>query len=126
MKQGVLFVIFLITLTAICDTISQLFLKSTINSINLQVNNIGKIIKLIIRIMGIPRVWIGFFFSTLSLLIWLFALTKSELSFAFSIDSMHYIFIAFGSLLVLKEKIGSLRWVGIISIVVGIALVSVS
>jgi hypothetical protein len=41
-----------------------------------------------------PRLWVGFIFSIISLCIWLFVLSKADLNFAFSADSMHYIFIA--------------------------------
>jgi len=126
MKYGMSFIIFLIVLTSICDTLSQLFLKFSINSLDLHVNSIKKIIGLLWKLIRIPRVWLGFLFSTLSLFIWLFVLSKADLNLAFSLDSMHYIFIALGSMLLLKEKIGPVRWMGIVSIMAGIILVSVS
>jgi uncharacterized membrane protein len=126
MKYGMYFIMSLIVMTSICDTISQLFLKSSINSLDLHINSIKKIIGLLFKLIMIPRIWIGFLFSTLSLVIWLFVLSKADLNLAFSLDSMHYIFIAFGSMFLLKEKIGVARWLGIISIVAGIMLVSIS
>ena len=126
MKYGMPFIIFLIVLTSICDTLSQLFLKFSINSLDLHINSIRKIIGLLWRLIRIPRVWGSFLFSTLSLFIWLFVLSKADLNLAFSLDSMHYIFIALGSMLLLKEKIGTARWMGIASIMVGIILVSIS
>jgi uncharacterized membrane protein len=60
----------------------------------------------------------------LSLLIWLYALSKAELNLAFSVDSMHYIFIALASKIFLKEKVGLNRWIGTILIVTGITLVT--
>jgi uncharacterized membrane protein len=36
---------------------------------------------------------------------------------------MHYIFIAFASWYILKEKVGIQRWWGTISIIIGIILV---
>lgn len=126
MKSGLILVLILIALTSICDTISQLFLKSAINSLDLHIDSVKKAFQLVFRIMKVSRVWIGFFFSTLSLGIWLLVLTKADLNFAFSLDSMHYIFIAFASALFLKERIGTIRWLGTLAIVVGIALVTVS
>lgn len=127
MKPGLIFILFLIVLTSICDTINQLFLKSAINSLKISIpGNIIKILQFIIKLVRIPRIWIGFLFSALSLCIWLFVLSKADLNFAFSADSMHYIFIAFASRFVLKEKVGLRRWTGTIFIIMGIILVSLS
>ncbi|MDD4980826.1 MAG: hypothetical protein PHC54_06150 [Candidatus Omnitrophica bacterium] len=127
MKCSFAFIIFLIALTSICDTINQLFLKSAINSLGVSLSaNIVKILKFIIKLILIPRVWISFIFSVISLCIWLFVLSKIDLNLAFSLDSMHYIFIALASRIFLKEKVGPKRWMGTISIIAGIILVSLT
>ncbi len=127
MKEGLTFIFFLIALTSVCDTINQLFLKSAINSLTLSSPiTVVKIIKFIIELIRIPRVWISFLFSVVSLCIWLFVLSKVDLNFAFSIDSMHYIFIVFASKQILREKVGFKRWFGTLFIIIGIILVSLS
>ncbi len=127
MKEGLTFIFFLIALTSVCDTINQLFLKSAINSLRLSSPiTVVKIIKFIIELIRIPRVWISFLFSVVSLCIWLFVLSKVDLNFAFSIDSMHYIFIVFASKQILREKVGFKRWFGTLFIIIGIILVSLS
>ena len=126
MRQGLAFILFLIALTSVCDTINQLFLKSAINSLVSPRGNIKAVLKFVIRLILIPRVWISFFFSVISLCIWLFVLSQADLSFAFSADSMHYIFIAVVSRFILKEKVSFKRWLGIVLIVVGIMFVSLS
>lgn len=127
MKPGLIFILSLIVLTSICDTVNQLLLKSAINSLKISLStNIAKILQFIVKLIKIPRVWIGFLFSVLSLCIWLFVLSKVDLNFAFSADSMHYIFIAFASGLVLKERVDLTRWAGTIFIILGIILVSLS
>lgn len=125
MKENIIFIIFLIFTTDICDTVSQLLLKSSINSLDLHVNSMKKVIKLLVQLLKTPRVLIGFVFSTISLLMWLFVLTKADLNFAFSIDSMRYILIALASVLFLKEKIKAMRWMGIFAVICGIALVAI-
>jgi uncharacterized membrane protein len=125
MKQNILSIIFLIFVTDICDTVSQLFLKSSINSLDLHINTVKKVIHLVIQLIKTPQVWISLIFSTLSLFMWLFVLTKSDLNFAFSIDSMRYILIALASVLILKEKINTVRWLGIFAVVCGIMLVAI-
>ena len=126
MKVGIFFIIFLIVLTSICDTISQLILKSAINSLGANISSIRKIFGFIIKLILVPWIWIGLIFSCLSLFIWLFVLSKADLNLAFSVDSMHYIFIAFASSLILKEKVGLKRWMGTIIIMAGIVLVTLS
>ena len=125
MKQTLFFIIFLIFLTDICDTVSQLLLKSAINSLDLHINTVRKVIRLMVHLITNPRVLIGFIFSAVSLFIWLFVLTKSDLNFAFSMDSMRYILIALASVFVLKEKISIVRWLGIFAVVCGIVIVAI-
>lgn len=126
MSVSLTFIILLIVSTSICDTISQLFLKTAINSLNFNIQSIKKVFIFIVKLVLIPWVWIGFTFSCLSLFIWLFVLSKADLNFAFSLDSMHYIFIALASKLILKEEVGFKRGLGTILIVAGIILVTLS
>lgn len=126
MEKNVILIISLIILTSVFDTINQVFLKSSVNSVKISVVGIKKVFIFFINLLKVPRLWIGFTFSTISLLIWLFVLSKADLNFSFSIDSMHYIFIAFASRLFLKEKIGVFRWIGTILIMTGITIVSIS
>lgn len=125
MKQELFPIIYLIVLTSACDTINQLFLKSAINSVRPPAaKTIPEVFFFIIRLIIRPRVWLSGLFSLLSLFIWLFVLSKADLNFAFSVDSMHYIFIAMTCGFILKEKVGFQRWLGTISIAIGIVLVS--
>lgn len=124
MKEGILLTLFLIALTSACDTVNQLFLKSAINSLPSPSASFTSILKFIWRLIFIPRVWFSFLFSLTSLCIWLFVLSRADLSFAFSADSMHYVFIALASRFILKEKVGVKRWGGIILIIIGITIIS--
>jgi drug/metabolite transporter (DMT)-like permease len=124
MKLNIFFIIGLILITDISDTVSQLFLKSSINSLEPHVNSIKKAFIFMLRLSRMPRVWFGFLLSTFSLGFWLFVLSKADLNFAFSLDSMRYILIALASSLFLKEKISRVRWLGIACVVFGIMLVA--
>ena len=127
MREGLPVVLSLIALTSLCDTVNQLFLKSAIDSLQFTATlNPIKIIKFIFQLIIRPRLWLGFVFSLISLGIWLVVLSKADLNFAFSADSMHYIFIALACRFVLKEKMVPRRWLGTGLIVLGIVLVSLS
>lgn len=124
MRSGLLLIFGLIVLTSICDTICQLFLKTSINSLGeFSSRRLINVLRFILKLILMPKAWIALLFSTLSLCIWLIVLSKADLNFAFSVDSMHYIFIALASGLILKEKVGVLRWTGTSLIVVGITFV---
>ena len=126
MNKQLSFIIFLIILTSACDTVSQLCLKFSINTIDMHVSGIKKAILLVWKIALIPLAWFGLIFSCLSLIIWLYVLSKAQLSFAYAVDSMHYVFIALASSVLLKEKVGLRRWSGTILIMFGIVLVALT
>jgi drug/metabolite transporter (DMT)-like permease len=127
MKEGQLFIFGLIVFTSLCDTFRELFLKSGVNALS-QFNpgNIKGVILFILKLIRTPWVWISLIFGFLSLFIWIFILSKVDLNFAFSLDSMHYIFIALASQWILKERVRWMRWVGTFLIVLGITLVTMS
>ncbi len=126
MKVGIFLIILLVICADLFDTISQLYMKLAINHLDAQVSSLKKAFIFLFNLLRMPRMWVSFTLSVTSLSLWLFVLSKAELNFAYSIDSMRYIFIAFASLIFLKERIGPLRWIGIASIVFGILMVTVS
>ncbi len=126
MHENYLLIISLIISASVCDTVNQLCLKTSINTINMDVSNFKKALILIWKIARMPLAWVALIFSSLSLFLWLYVLTKSQLSFAYALDSIHFVFIAFASSLILKEKVGLKRWVGTLLIILGIVLVSLT
>ena len=125
MKLGILSIIGLILLTDILDTFGQLLLKSSVNLLDVHINTIKKALAFTWRLLAMPRVWSGFIFSSVSLIVWLFVLSKADLNFAFSLDSMRYILITLASGIFLKEKITPGRWLGVACVVLGITLVAI-
>jgi len=127
MKEGQLFILGLIVFTSLCDTFRELFLKSGVNALDeFTPDHIKRVPTFILKLIKTRWVWISLLFGFLSLFIWLFILSKVDLNFAFSLDSMHYIFIALASQFLLKEKVRWIRWVGTLFIVFGITLVTLS
>jgi len=116
----------LLFLTNIFDTARELVIKSAVNSLKTSPTNLKEVFSFIMRLMKVPQLWLGLLFSILALILWLLVLTKADLNYAFSLDSMHYIFTAIVAQKFLKEKIGWNRWCGIILITIGIAVVSLS
>jgi undecaprenyl phosphate-alpha-L-ara4N flippase subunit ArnE len=126
MQLSVIFIVLLIMCTDIIDAVSQILLKMAVNSLRPELSSLKKAAVFILSLLCRRRLWLSFIFGVFSLSIWLFVLSKAELNFAYSIDSMRYVFVAFAAVIFLKERIGPLRWLGIATIVCGILLVSLS
>ena len=71
-----------------------------------------------------PIVWGGLFLFGLSAIVWLFALSRASLSFAYPFAALSYVLILVFSVLVLHETVQPLRWLGVALIVTGIVLVA--
>jgi drug/metabolite transporter (DMT)-like permease len=126
MTGSLAFVIFLIVLTSVCDTINHLGLKVCADGVDLEVVGIRTVVPFALRLLRRPLAWVSIFVSLLSLFIMLYAMTMASLSLAFSLDSMHHVFIALASRTLLKERVSLHRWLGTVCIMAGIVLVALS
>jgi len=71
-----------------------------------------------------PYVFLGFVFFGLSSIFWLVVLSRIDLSFAYPMVSVAYVFVAIFSYLLFHESIPLIRWLGIITICFGVFLIS--
>jgi uncharacterized membrane protein len=55
---------------------------------------------------------------------WILAIARAQLSFVYPFAALSYIIVALFSMLLFKEDVGVLRWLGIIVICAGVFLVS--
>ena len=75
-------------------------------------------------LLSSPIVWCGLVLFGLSAVVWLFALSRASLSFAYPFAALSYVLILVFSVLVLHETVQPLRWLGVAFIVTGIVLVA--
>ena len=71
-----------------------------------------------------PWVFSGLAAYGLAMVIWLAVLAEADLSFAYPMLSLGYVFIALFSWLLFHEHVSPIRWLGIIIICFGVYLVS--
>jgi multidrug transporter EmrE-like cation transporter len=71
-----------------------------------------------------PVVWGGLAVFGISAIVWLFALSRVDLSFAYPFAALGYVIIVLASLTVLHESVPPLRWAGVALIITGIILVA--
>jgi drug/metabolite transporter (DMT)-like permease len=105
--------------------LGQILLKKGLLSLG-SINFGDGLIQAYIKIFTHPLSIFGVFFYILGVLFWLHALSKLDLSYAYPFLALTYVFVAFGSLIFLKEPISLLRWTGILIICIGIFIVSKS
>jgi drug/metabolite transporter (DMT)-like permease len=69
-------------------------------------------------------VWVGLAIFAVSAVLWLFALSRANLSFAYPFAALGYVIIVIASILFLDEHVQPLTWVGVALIVAGILVVA--
>ena len=80
----------------------------------------------ILRAAREPRLWLGLFLFGVSALFWLVVLSRVDLSIAYPIVGISYILIVLFARLFLNEHVPLLRWVGVVVVAAGIAIIGLS
>ena len=86
--------------------------------------NISTIVPQYARILLNPFIIAGIISFALSMLVWLYVLSRLELSVAYPFAALNYVLILFASYFLLKETITPVKIMGVAVIVIGIYLVS--
>ena len=128
MKQNhlTLKILFLIILNDLIDTTAQIFMKKGLAHTGINSVNLGNIADFAVRNASSGFLWLGLFIFALNFFVWIVILYKVDLSIAMPVGSFSYIFIPVCAMLFLHEYISPVRWIGIISIVLGIHFVAQS
>ncbi len=74
----------------------------------------------------VPYVILGFVIYAISTLIYFYTLSRTNLSWAYSFGGLSYLFTVIFAAAFLGEVIVPLRWLGVIVIVAGVALIGLS
>lgn len=116
--SAVLFIILAVTI----NVIGQLIIKTGLNRIG-AVDFSEGVIQAYQKILLSPYVLAGSVTYAFSILFWLYALSKVDLSYAFPFLALSYVLILIASWLFLGEQVTLLRVVGVCVICVGVFLV---
>lgn len=103
----------------------QLTLKSAMDS----VGRIGKNSALgdvLVRAAKEPLLWLGLLLFGISALFWLVVLSRVRLSVAYPVVGISYIVIVLFARFRLHEHVPPLRWLGVVVIALGIAIIGFS
>jgi drug/metabolite transporter (DMT)-like permease len=77
------------------------------------------------QVVRVPWSWIGLGLMTLGFFALLQVLSIENVSFVVPVTALSYAFGALGGRIFLREKVSPLRWVGVLLVCIGVALVVV-
>ncbi len=120
MMPSMLIVIALILGSCACDVVGQTCFKLGVGH---EASGSG-VSALLGKVFRSPLIGVGVLVYVLEFVLWFSALSRAQLSFAFPFAALTYVGVVLASRLVLRERISLRRWVGIGTIVLGVALVT--
>jgi multidrug transporter EmrE-like cation transporter len=111
-----------LVLLAVCLTVTgELFLKSGMNRIGPL--SLATLSGAIGRMLATPPLWFGFGFIACGGVVWLVAISRAPLSWAYPMLSLGYVLILVFSRLILGEAVAPVRWGGVAVIILGVYLI---
>ena len=127
-KKRVTFKILLLLITSdILETAVHFFFKkSTLAQNGFEVIDLASAVAFLKAVLSSPFLWAGLLTVVVVFIIWSTILSKIDLSVAVSIASFSYIFVPMTSIIFLHERVTILRWAGVLFILTGVILVSLS
>jgi drug/metabolite transporter (DMT)-like permease len=117
-------IVLLLLSVASASTGQVMFKKGLLmtGEITLKSSVMGELFKMIFQ----PLVFSGLILYVISTILWLLALSKTTLSFAYPFTALTFILVMLSSRVIFLESIPTLRYFGIALIVLGILLSSVA
>lgn len=113
----------LIIISIILGALGQIALKSGANVFR-EVSIEELLTKRLLALLTEKNIMLGVVLYGISAVLWILALTKKELSYAYPLIGVGYILVVGFSILFLGEEVTWLRWLGVILIVIGVILVT--
>jgi len=126
-KKVTLKILLLLIASDVLETaIHFFFKKSVLTQRGSEVVDLAGALIFLKTIFHSPFLWAGLFTVVVVFIIWSTVLTKIDLSVAVPIASFSYILVPLVAIIFLHEKVTFFRWVGILFILAGVILVSLS
>ncbi len=114
----------LILLGVLLNATAQLCLKQGMRQVGHFTFSLENILPIGFKVAINPFVFTGLMCYVISVLVWLMALSRVEVSFAYPLLSVGYIVTAFAGQFFFGETLGPVRWAGILVICFGVYLIT--
>ncbi|MCP4574897.1 MAG: EamA family transporter [Deltaproteobacteria bacterium] len=114
----------LILLGVLLNATAQLCLKQGMRQVGHFAFSLSNLAPIGFKVALNPFVFAGLVCYVVSVVVWLLALSRVEVSYAYPLLSVGYIVTAFAGQLFFGEALGPMRWAGILVICLGVYLVT--
>ncbi|MDR1997152.1 MAG: EamA family transporter [Candidatus Margulisbacteria bacterium] len=115
----------MVLVPVLIGVVGQILLKKGMLSVGqFDFTAVSGLLPQFIRAFLNPYVFLGFAFYFLSSLFWMIVLSRVELSVAYPLLSLGYVFVLLASWLLFREPVSAARWLGVLVIICGVTLVS--
>jgi len=114
----------LILLGVLLNAFAQIALKQGMRTIGHFAFSLENVLPIGTRVMLNPYVIAGLLCYVVSVVVWLLALSRVEVSYAYPLLSVGYIVAAFAGQILFQEALTPVRWAGIVVICLGVFLVT--
>ncbi|MDP3041467.1 MAG: EamA family transporter [Candidatus Omnitrophota bacterium] len=126
-KKVTLKILLLLIACDILETALHFFFKkSALAQSNKVIVDLATAVEFLRATFTSPFLWMGLFTVAAVFIIWSTVLTKIDLSVAVPIASFSYILVPLVSIIFLHEQVTVLRWLGVLFVLAGVILVSLS
>lgn len=114
----------LILLGVFLNAFAQISLKQGMRSIGHFAFSLENIVPIGTRVILNPFVFAGLLCYVISVIVWLMALSRVDVSYAYPLLSVGYIVAAFAGQIFFQEALTPVRWTGILVICLGVFLIT--
>jgi drug/metabolite transporter (DMT)-like permease len=116
--------IIIILIPTIAGVIGQLMLKIGMTQMGTLELSIAALPTIALKIMTSPMIIVGLAIYLGGVFFWLIGLNRLDLSFLYPFASLSYVLITIAAWAFLNEQVPGMRWLGLVVICIGVALVA--
>jgi multidrug transporter EmrE-like cation transporter len=116
---------FLFIITGVLlNAVAQLALKASVTDMGPISVTMQTAWPVAFKLLSQPWLWVGLFCYGFSVIVWIMALSRVDVSIAYPMLSIGYVVNAFAAWLLLNEALGPMRLLGIGIIIVGVIVLT--
>jgi multidrug transporter EmrE-like cation transporter len=116
---------FLFIITGVLlNAVAQLALKASVSDMGPISVTMQTAWPVAFKLMSQPWLWVGLFCYGFSVIVWIMALSRVDVTIAYPMLSIGYVVNAFAAWLLLNEALGPMRLLGIAIIIVGVIVLT--